>query len=81
LGHEASTSVVDKLGAALTDVKERKGKIVAILGGHRDLEAEAHCGSDGVLSLTGLGILGFRMVRVPRVGDDPERREAEAGRS
>ena len=28
-----STSVVDKVGAALTDVKERKGKIVAIWAG------------------------------------------------
>jgi len=72
-----STSVVDKVGAALTDVKERKGNIVAILGGHRDLEVEGHCGSDGVVSLTGLAISGFRMVRVPRVWDDPERREAE----
>ena len=72
-----STSVVEKVGAALTDVKERKGNIVAILGGHGDLEVEAQCGFDGVLSLTGLAISGFRMVRVPRVWDDPERREAE----
>jgi hypothetical protein len=72
-----STSVVEKVGAALTDVKERKGNIVAILGGHADLEVEAQCGFDSVLSLTGLAISGFRMVRVPHVWDDPERREAE----
>jgi hypothetical protein len=27
--------------------------------------------------LTGLAISGFRMVQVPRVWDDPERRQAE----
>jgi hypothetical protein len=72
-----STSVVEKVGVALTDVKERKGNIGAILGGHGDLEVEAQCGFDGVISLTGLAISGFRMVRVPRVWDDPVRREAE----
>ena len=46
-----STSVVDKVDAALTDVKERNGKIVVIPSGYRDLEVQAHCGSDGVVSL------------------------------
>ncbi|PYT78966.1 MAG: hypothetical protein DMG54_19510 [Acidobacteria bacterium] len=35
------------------------------------------CKPDGVVSLKGVAISGFRMVRVPRVWDDPQRREAE----
>jgi hypothetical protein len=70
-------SIVDKVDAALTDVKEKHGRITAILGGHGDLEVEGGLQSDGVVFLKALAISGFRMVRVPRVWDDPGRREAE----
>ena len=33
-------SIVDKIDAAFTDVKEKDGRITAILGGHGDLEIE-----------------------------------------
>ena len=70
-------SIVDKVDAALTDVKEKNGRITAILGSHGDLEVEGGLQSDGVVFLKALAISGFRMVRVPRVWDDPGRREAE----
>jgi hypothetical protein len=72
-----TASLVEKVHAALTDIEERKGRIVAVLGGHGDVEVQAHCKPDGVVSLKGVAISGFRAVPVPRVWDDPERREAE----
>jgi hypothetical protein len=72
-----SASIVEKVDVALTDIEERNGRIAAVLGGHGDLEVEAHCKLDGVVSLKGVAISGFRMVRVPHVWDDPKRREAE----
>ena len=74
-----SASIVEKVHATLSEIEERQGQIVAVLGGHGDLEVKAHCKPDGVVSLTGVAISGFGMVRVPRVWDDPERREAEGG--
>ena len=50
---------------------------MAVLGGHGDVEVQAHCRPDGVVSLKAVAISGFRMVRVPRVWDSPERRESE----
>ena len=38
---------------------------------------QVHSKPDGVASLNGVRISGFRTVRVPRVWDDPDRREAE----
>jgi hypothetical protein len=72
-----AAAVVEKADAAFTDVEETKGRVVAILGGHGDLEVHTHCKPDGVVSLTAMAISGFRMVRVPRVWDSPERRDAE----
>jgi hypothetical protein len=63
--------------AVFIDIEEKKGRIVAVLGGHGDVEVQAHCRPDGVVSLTAVAISGFRTVRVPRVWDNPERREAE----
>jgi hypothetical protein len=74
-----SASIVEKVHATLSEIEERQGQIVAVLGGHGDLEVQAYCKPDGVVSLNGVAISGFRMVRVPRVWDDPERREAERG--
>jgi hypothetical protein len=71
--------IVDKVDAALTDVKEKNGRITAILGSHGDLEIEGGLQSDGIVFLKALAISGFRMVRVPRVWNDPGRLEAERG--
>lgn len=70
-------SVMEKADAVFTDIVEKKGRIVAVLGAHGDVEVQAHCTSDGVVSLKAVAISGFRMVPVPRVWDDPERRDAE----
>src|SRR3990172_13245960 len=51
----------------VTDIEEKKGRIVAVLGGHGDVEVQAHCRPDGVVSLKAVAISGFRTVRVPRV--------------
>lgn len=72
-----TATVVEKADAVFSDVEEKKGRIVAVLGGHGDVEVQAHCRPDGVVSLTAVAISGFRTVRVPRVWDNPERREAE----
>jgi hypothetical protein len=72
-----TASVAERADATFTEMEEKKGSIVAVLGGHGDVEVQADCKPDGVISLKALAIAGFRMVRVPRVWDDPERREAE----
>jgi len=72
-----SAAVVEQANAALTEIEEKKGRVVAVLGGHEDIEVQAHCKPDGVVSLKAVAISGFRTVRVPRVWDSPERREAD----
>ncbi len=65
------------LDGLLTEYKERRGRIVAVTGGREEVEAEVRVNAQGVFSLKGLSVSGFRIVRVPRVWDDPERRQAE----
>lgn len=72
-----TATALEKADIAFTDIEEKSGRIVAVLGGHGDLEVHAHCHADGLVSLTAVAISGFRMVRVPRVWDSPERRDAE----
>lgn len=72
-----TASVLETADAAFTDVEQKKGRIVAVLGGHGDVEVQAHCKPDGIVSLKALAISGFQTVRVPRAWDDPERRVAE----
>ena len=38
-----TAAVVEKADAAFTDIEEKKGHIVAVLGGHGDVEMQAHC--------------------------------------
>ena len=72
-----TVAVVHTADAVFTDIEEKNGRIVAVLGGHGDLDVRTHVGADGLVSLTAVAISGFRLVRVPRVWDSPERREAE----
>jgi hypothetical protein len=71
------SSLGETLDKLLTEFKEREGQIVAITGGREDVAVEARGGSDGVLFLKGVSASGFRIIRIPRVWDDPVRREAE----
>lgn len=73
-----AATVVENADTAFTHLEEKDGRVGAVLGGHGDLEMQAHCGPDGLVSLSAVAISGFRMVRVPRVWDSPERRAAEA---
>lgn len=72
-----TSSVEERVHAAFSEIEERNGRIVAVLAGHGDLEVQVRSKSDGVASLSAVTISGFRIVRVPRVWDDPDRREAE----
>jgi hypothetical protein len=72
-------SIKQKLDKAFTESKWRQGRLVAVLGSLDEINIESKCDSAGRLSIKGLSIAGFRMVRVPRVWDDPERRNAEKG--
>jgi hypothetical protein len=72
-----TASILEKVHGAFADVEEKKGRIVAILGAHEDVDVQARCQPDGVVSLKGLAISGFRIVHIPRVWDDAERRRAE----
>jgi hypothetical protein len=35
--------VVEKADATFTEIEEKKGRIVAVLGGHGDVEVQVHC--------------------------------------
>ena len=72
-----TTSILEKVHAAVAEVEEREGRIVAVLGAHEDVDVQARCQPDGVVSLKGLAISGFRIVHLPRAWNDPERRTAE----
>ena len=72
-----TASILEKIHGAFAEVEEKEGRIVAVLGAHGDVDVLAHCQPDGVVSLKGLAISGFRIVHLPRVWDDPDRRKAE----
>ena len=72
-------SVGEKLDKLLTDFQERQGRIVAVMGSREEVKIEAKWKAEGDLSLTGISVSAFQLVRVPRVWDDPLRREAEKG--
>ena len=72
-------SVGQKLDRLLNEFRERQGRVIAVLGARQEMEIEARCDAEGQLSLKGLSVSGFLLVRVPRVWDDPDRRDAEKG--
>lgn len=72
-----TSSVGEKLDKLLAESKEREGRIVAITGGRKEVTVEALGSPDGNLFLKGVAVSGFRLVRIPRVWDDPVRQRAE----
>jgi hypothetical protein len=72
-----TSSTGEKLDKLFAGFKEREGQIVAVTGALEDVAVEARGGPDGILLLKGVSVSGFRIVRVPRIWDDPVRREAE----
>lgn len=55
------------------------GRSLDVRGGRMPLEVDARTARDGSLSLSALRLRSFRMVKVPRIWDDPESREREKG--
>jgi hypothetical protein len=72
-----SDSIKQKFNKMFTESKWRQGRLVAVLGAAEDVNIESKCDSAGRLSIIGVSIGGFRIVRVPRMWDDPDRRDAE----
>jgi hypothetical protein len=72
-------SIRQKLDKVFRESKWRHGRLVAVLGALDEVSIESRCDSAGRLSIAGISIAGFRMVRAPRVWDDPDRRDAEKG--
>jgi hypothetical protein len=72
-----SESTQQKLDKIFRESKWRQGRLVAVLGALEELRIESRCDSSGRLSIAGVSIAGFRMIRLPRVWDDPDRRDAE----
>jgi hypothetical protein len=72
-------SIRQKLDKALHESKWNQGRLVAVLGALGELNIESGCDSAGRLSITGVTITGFRILRVPRVWNDLDRQDAEKG--
>jgi hypothetical protein len=70
-------SIKQKLDKVITENKWRQERLVAVSGALEEVNIESRYDSAGRLSLKRLSVAGFRVVHVPRVWDDPGRREAE----
>jgi hypothetical protein len=71
-----TSSTGEKLDKILIEVKEHAGQIVAVVGGREDIGIESRCNAEGILLLRSIAVSGFRIVRIPRIWDDPARRGA-----
>lgn len=71
-----TSSIGEKLDRHLSETRELRGN-VAVIGYRGEVEVQARCMTGGSLALTGISLSGFRVVRLPRVWDDPQRRETE----
>jgi len=72
-----TSSIGEKLDKMLVEFKERAGQIVAVTGGWEDIGIESRYSPEGILLLRSIAVSGFRIVRIPRVWDDPARQRAE----
>jgi hypothetical protein len=59
---------MEKADAAFNDIEEKQGRIVAVLGGHGDVEVQAHCKPDGVVCLKAVAISGSGWFACPESG-------------
>jgi hypothetical protein len=74
-----TATVARKLGDLLAEVRQTRGGHLQVLGHVDEIELAARCNAAGVISLKALSVDTFRIVRVPRVWDDPDRRDREKG--
>jgi hypothetical protein len=70
-------SIKLKLDRVITENKWRQERLVAVSGALEEVNIESRYDSAGHLSLKRLSVAGFRVVHIPRVWDDSDRREAE----
>jgi hypothetical protein len=68
-------SMEEKLSAALVAHRQRKKTVIRWRG---DLELEGETSLHGEFALHGMSVPAYEMIVVPRVWDDPRRREREA---
>jgi hypothetical protein len=68
-------SVEDKVDNALTGRRRRKGAGLLWRG---DLEIKGRTAPDGAFSLDAMSVPAYELIVVPRIWDDPRRREREA---
>jgi hypothetical protein len=68
-------SAKQKLDKAFTEGKSHRQ--LAIPGAVQEIKIESKCDPAGCFSISGISTAVFRLVRVPRIWDDPERRDAE----
>jgi hypothetical protein len=74
-----TAAVGRQLGDLLAEVRQRRGGRLEVLGHVGEIELDTRCSAAGVISLKALSVEAFRIVRIPRVWDDPERRDREKG--
>jgi hypothetical protein len=74
-----TVAVGRQLGDLLAEVRQRRGGHLEVLGHVGEIELDTRCSAAGVISLKALSVEAFRIVRVPRVWNDPERRDREKG--
>ncbi len=59
------------------DSRHERRLLPEVRGGRSHSEVEARCAEEGVLILEGVSVSAFRLVPVPRMWDDPDKRERE----
>lgn len=67
-------SVEERLDTALAQKRRRKGAVIAWRG---EMELEGRAMPDGTFGFHGMSVPAYEMVVVPRIWDDPKRRERE----
>lgn len=70
-----TASMAEKLSAALVPQRQRKNTAIRWRG---DLELEGEASLYGEFALHGMSVPAYEMIVVPRIWDDPRRREREA---
>jgi hypothetical protein len=74
-----TNAVGESLDNIFTEIKGRKGRIIAVLGGREEVKVEIRCDAIGSLSMDGLSVSAFRIIQIPRIWDNQSRRENEKG--
>jgi len=74
--HSWAEQLDRQLGGLWTEFRQRRGR-PTVTGGLGNVKLSVECKDEGLLSLGGLTVSGFRIVRVPRRWENPDRHRAE----